>query len=261
MAMSERSSRLVTFGLLLVGLFVSAFAVSQRFFREESSAADIDHGSMGASMNDLGLTDTVDGTRLVIDTSSATELTFHLERDGAPVTEFMAAHGALLHLAAIRSDLSGFQHLHPELAADGTWTTPIDLAQPGQWRVIVDTEPEATMAQVVLGADVVVPGNSADQPLPPPADSVQVDGLTVTRDGLTFAVVPADDLQPYLGQAAHLIAIRDGDLAYAHLHPDDDTLGRVTFGGSLPGAGTYRLFVQVMNGNQVVTAAFTVVQP
>ena len=38
--------------------------------------------------------------------------------------------------------------------------------------------------------------------------------VTVTRDG-----EPVTDLQPYLGAFGHLVAIRDGDLAYLHVHP------------------------------------------
>ena len=31
---------------------------------------------------------------------------------------------------------------------------------------------------------------------------------------------PVTDLQPYLGAYGHLVALRDGDLAYLHVHPD-----------------------------------------
>ena len=32
-----------------------------------------------------------------------------------------------MHLIVVRRDLSGFQHVHPDLAADGTWTMPLAL--------------------------------------------------------------------------------------------------------------------------------------
>ena len=41
---------------------------------------------------------------------------------------------------------------------------------------------------------------------------------TVSRDG-----EPVTDLQPYLGAYGHLVSLRDGDLGYLHVHPDDDT--------------------------------------
>ena len=41
--------------------------------------------------------------------------------------------------------------------------------------------------------------------------------LRVTRDGR-----PVTDLQPYLGAYGHLVALRGGDLAYLHVHPDGE---------------------------------------
>ena len=60
-----------------------------------------------------------------------------------------------------------------------------------------------------------------------------MDGYTVTLDGdltagadakLTLSVSrdgkPVTDLQPYLAAYGHLVALRDGDLAYLHVHPE-----------------------------------------
>lgn len=33
--------------------------------------------------------------------------------------------------------------------------------------------------------------------------------------------VPVTDLQEYLAAYGHLVALRQGDLAYLHVHPDD----------------------------------------
>jgi hypothetical protein len=63
-----------------------------------------------------------------------------------------------------------------------------------------------------------------------------------------------DDLQPYLGAKGHLVALREGDLAYLHTHP----VGRaLRFGVAYPSAGRYRLFVQFRHQDAVHTAAFT----
>ena len=63
--------------------------------------------------------------------------------------------------------------------------------------------------------------------------------LTVRRDG-----APVTDLQPYLAAYGHLVALRDGDLAYLHVHPagepGDGTTEPgpgVTFYASAPSAG------------------------
>lgn len=48
-----------------------------------------------------------------------------------PVTRFAVVHDKPMHLIVVRRDLTGYQHLHPTMAADGTWSVPLTLAQPG----------------------------------------------------------------------------------------------------------------------------------
>ena len=77
--------------------------------------------------------------------------------------------------------------------------------------------------------------------------------FTVARDG---QVVRTD---PYLGAAGHLVAIRGGDLAYLHVHPnEDDSTPVVTFTAEFPTAGMYRLFFDFSLNGTVRTASFTV---
>ena len=40
---------------------------------------------------------------------------------GATVRDFDVEHTKRLHLIVVRRDLTGFQHVHPSRAADGTW--------------------------------------------------------------------------------------------------------------------------------------------
>jgi hypothetical protein len=187
--------------------------------------------------------------------------------DGAPVSAYTEEHGEDLHLVAVRRDLSGYQHVHPDLDADGTWRVPLTLT-PGTWRVVADTTPSALGEDLVLGADVQVAGEYAPEPLPEPAAVADVDGYTVVLTGelaagaaseLTLGISrdgrPVTDLQPYLGAYGHLVALREGDLAYLHVHPHD---GRaVAFGARFPSAGRYRLFLQFQHEGRVHTAAFT----
>ena len=67
------------------------------------------------------------------------------------------------------------------------------------------------------------------------------------------------DLEPYLGALGHLVAIRDGDLAYLHVHPLDEADGaggpQVRFAVEVPTAGTYGLFFDFAHGGEVRTAA------
>jgi hypothetical protein len=82
----------------------------------------------------------------------------------------------------------------------------------------------------------------------------------VARDG-----APVTDLQPYLAAYGHLVALRAGDLAYLHVHPDGEPGdGRtpagptVVFHTQVPSAGTYRLYFDFQHDGRVRTAEFTV---
>jgi hypothetical protein len=85
--------------------------------------------------------------------------------------------------------------------------------------------------------------------------------LRVSRDGKAVT-----DLQPYLGAYGHLVALRDGDLAYLHVHPDGEPGdGRtaagpdVTFYAEVPSGGAYRLYLDFQHAGKVHTAEFTAV--
>ena len=61
-------------------------------------------------------------------------------------------------------------------------------------------------------------------------------------------------MQEYLGAKGHLVALRKGDLAFLHVHPDED---RLRFMATFPTAGRYRLFLQFQVDGRMHTAAFT----
>ena len=196
--------------------------------------------------------------------------------DGEAVTDYDVEHEKQLHLIAVRRDFTGFQHVHPELAPDGTWSIGLDLT-PGQWRLFADFK--ATDADALtLGADLVVPGDYEPAERSEETRTAQVDGYTVNLDGnltagadakLTLEVErngkPVTDLEPYLGAYGHLVALRSGDLAYLHVHPDgapgDGTTQPgpdVVFHTAVPSAGTYHLYLDFKHQGVVRTAAFTV---
>ena len=198
--------------------------------------------------------------------------------DGNPVTAFDVAHDKRMHLIAARRDLSGFRHVHPEMAPDGTWRVDSPLSAPGSWRLFADFTPTGGES-LTLGLDVHVPGEFTPRPLPAPVATATVDGYTVTLAGvlepghtseLTLTVsragTPVTDLDPYLGAYGHLVALREGDLAYLHVHPDGapgDGETRpgpeVTFFAEVPSAGAYRLFLDFQHEGEVRTAEFTMV--
>ncbi|MEG3633441.1 hypothetical protein [Micromonospora palythoicola] len=227
-----------------------------------------------------GLEVSRDGWTLALDTPSLAagrpgELAFRItDAAGAALTTFQENHERRMHLILVGRDLSGYQHVHPEMSADGTWRVTVTPARPGPLRAIADFWPQGAPAGVTLGVDMPVPGRYAAGPLAPPEETILVDGYTVTLDGglragesnqvlvwLGHDGRPVDDLQRHLGAYGHLVALRQGDLAYLHVHPAaaSQPSSVVAFGVTVPSAGTYRLFFEFRHLDEVRVAAFTVV--
>ncbi len=181
-----------------------------------------------------------------------------------------------LHFYAIRTDLTGFQHLHPDPAEDGTWTADLAALAPGSWRLYADFVPNTGphAAELVLSRTVTVPGDPAPVPLPAPAGTTTVDGYTVALHARPMAGAhqlvatvsqggrPVTDLQPYLDSYAHLSAFHEGDQALAHLHPADAVNGdhggpTLTFQALLPEPGDWRVFLQFQTAGRLHTAELT----
>ena len=200
--------------------------------------------------------------------------------DGQRVRDFELEHDKRMHLIVVRRDGRGFQHLHPKLGADGVWSARLTLPDAGAYRVFADFK-RGGRAQT-LATDLAVDGDADYRPLPAPASTAQAgDGyevrldsgrvragqdaqlrFTVTRDGRPVRT------EPYLGAGGHLVALREGDLAYLHVHPVDDGTGHdqheagehdrgVAFVSELPSAGRYGLYLQFKHAGRVHTAQFT----
>ena len=195
-----------------------------------------------------------------------------LDCDGKPVRDFEPEQGKLLHLIVVRTDFTGYQHLHPRLGPDGTFSVELATPRAGRYRAIADFVIDGR--KYVLGTTLPAPGRAADAPLPAPALHASADGYDVElqrpaelRAGeeaqLTFRITrggrPVTDLQPYLGAYGHLVALHAPELAYSHVHPngEDRKSGAITFNAELNERGTYRLFLQFQTRGRVHTVAFT----
>ncbi len=202
--------------------------------------------------------------------------------------DFEVEHAKRLHLIVVRDDLRGFQHLHPRMSADGSWSTPVTLREPGSYRVFADFKHQGQ--NQTLARTVTVEGAAEPVPLPAPAgQATTATGYTVhlaeslgaggpvlsfhvARDGQSV------ELQDYLAAKGHLVALREGDLAYVHTHPGGGGGGHggahaghggahaghgatpggaVPFAAAFPSGGRYRLFFQFKHEDRVHTAAFT----
>lgn len=189
--------------------------------------------------------------------------------EGAALTRYAVRHEKQLHLVAVRTDFAEFRHVHPTMAADGTWSVEADLT-PGPWRFYADFQPVGGAA-TVLDAEVTIAGDYTPEADRGVRRTATVDGYTVTvrgdlvagaDAGLSFEVtragVPVDDLQPYLGASGHLVALRAEDLRYLHVHPEDGPSGpQVDFLTEVPSPGRYHLYLDFRHGDVVRTASFT----
>jgi hypothetical protein len=203
----------------------------------------------------------------------ATTLRWRIDdSSGAPVRDFAVEHTKRMHLIVVRRDLTGFQHLHPTMSADGTWSAGLTLPAAGTYRVFADFKHAGR--NETLASDLDVGGVFDPVALPAPAEratagggyAVSIDAgrpRAGTETELSFAVTRAGrpiSVQPYLGARGHLVALRSSDLAYLHVHPTQATgaAGRVSFATQFATPGRYRLFLQFKHAGRVRTAAFTV---
>jgi len=195
------------------------------------------------------------------------------DQEGEAVAAFTPIHERNLHLIVVSRELTTFLHVHPTLEADGTWSIDLPPLAAGSYRAVADFQIDGG-PRLALGIDLAVAGSYRPTQLPEPTPTTITDGyevalstergdggevtaqLTVRRDG-----EPVTDLEPYLGAMGHLVAIRTGDLAYAHVHPVEDegdsVPGVVTFDAELTSAGRYGLFFDFKHNGTVHTASFT----
>ncbi|MGA5109625.1 hypothetical protein [Streptomyces pseudogriseolus] len=279
-------ARITAFAAALAATFGTAYGVGQTFdpvvadrppaHEERHAPGESDHAPGGLQISEGGYT--LDLRTPAVTAGERAELRFAVrDAEGRAVTAYRREHDKELHLIVVSRDLTTYRHLHPERAGDGTWSTPVDLPRAGGYRVFADFTPDrAGAGNLTLGADLAVSGAYSPRELPRPAATARVDGydvrltgaltpgreselrLTVSRDG-----EPVTDLEPYLGAYGHLVALRAGDLAYLHVHPEGEPGvaepgPHVSFSATAPSEGTYRLFLDFKHDGVVHTAALTV---
>jgi hypothetical protein len=279
------------FGLVVV--FAAAFGFGAALGPEPGEVtaehAQSHEGETAAEAQDVlaaevpaGLSSTEDGytvdlSETRVNAGRQVPLRFRItDANGAAVTRYVDSHEKQLHLIVVRRDMVGYQHVHPTLDGNGTWSVPVGLSG-GDYRVFADFVPAGGEA-LTLGADLHVAGRYDPRPLAATTGTATVDGYTVVLSGaptpnvsspLTLSVSrngkPVNDLQPYLGAYGHLVALRASDLAYLHVHPMGEPGDGITLAGpeigfltTFPSNGDYRLFLDFKHEDVVRTAEFTV---
>jgi hypothetical protein len=283
------TKRIALFAVGLAAVFVAAAAVgsligpadtegggmeeTMETHTAEAGHDEATHQPAGLSVSEGGYTLRMSPTQL--QRREARELRFSIDGAEGPATEFDELHERRMHLILVRRDGTEFRHLHPEMDEAGTWSIPVEFAAPGVYRAFADFSVGGE--QHTLASDLFVSGGEFEaQPFPAAEPVDSTNGYEVRLEAaeprageptsLTFTVSEGGhgvrDLAPYLGAKGHLVALREGDLAFLHVHPEGDAeADEIAFAATFPSAGRYRLYLQFKHEGVVQTAQFTVVAP
>jgi hypothetical protein len=263
-------ARLGLFGVALVAIFGVAVVIGNVAGPEPTAAQN----ETGVTMSiGEGVVAATNGYRFEPSSNAlaadGSEFEFRIEGpDGDAVTRFVPSHERRLHLIVVNRELTSFHHVHPVLDGDGTWRVQLPAMPAGSYRAVADFK-VADGPALALGVDLSVAGDYRPTDPSEPSHTGRTDGyavdletepgdggeleveMTVRKDGEVV------DVQPYLGASGHLVALRSGDLHYAHVHPLTSADDTVRFAATLPSSGRYRLFFDFKHDDQVHTAAFT----
>jgi hypothetical protein len=163
---------------------------------------------------------------------------------GEVMKRFEVVHERQYHLFLISQDMEYFQHIHPQEAADGTWSIDVTLPRAGYYKVLSDFLPAGGSSQFIA-RPLVTAGYTGDLAadsahLVPDSVLKKVDDditATVTSDPEQFLVGlyghityhltdtatghPITDLQTYLGAFGHTLIMSEDMAEYVHSHPLD----------------------------------------
>lgn len=264
------------------------------------------------------------GGRLLLSVQAAKEPNRELPRGWADPTylaDLIPDHNHLMHLFLIRlPQMDRFLHLHPERTDGGQFVVQLPNMPAGRYQIFADVVhqtgfPTTLVGEVELpeistqpvggddsewaGAGMVNGANVAKSSLPDggqmvwerPATPLTAGRLTAFRFRVEDAQgKPVQDLQPYMGMAAHAEFVRSDLTVFAHVHPAGSApmaalelaqAGLLAYGGEaqntmspemamtpatvspevsfpygFPKPGDYRLFIQVRRAGQVETGVF-----
>lgn len=284
------AARLTAFGAGLIVAFSATYAAAAAFAPDRDTTPspmphDMGHHTTATQELPAGLSLGRDGYVLSPVTAPDTvgrpgQLSFSIvASSGLPLRDFRATHHKALHLVVLRSDGSHFAHVHPTLdPATGVWSAPWQWNAAGTYRVFADFQAADldNAPAVTLSRTVDVAGDFTPAPDAAVRRVDEVDGFTVALQGdpsagessmvtatVTRGGLPVTALEPYLGAFGHLVALREGDLAFLHMHPmgAEPTAGhqggpQVPFMAEVPTAGRYLLYLDFQVGGQVHTAHF-----
>jgi hypothetical protein len=168
--------------------------------------------------------------------------TFLRPGTGEVVKDFEIVHTKRFHLFVISQDLEYFEHIHPTMGDDGTWTIETTVPKAGYYQVLCDFMPKGGSGQF-LNAPFVTADYAGDLA----TDSAHLSpdrSFRKTAGDITASLAfdpaqptsgeychlnlyltdartgrPITDLQTYLGQFSHMLLMSEDLQCYVHSHP------------------------------------------
>jgi len=193
-------------------------------------------------------------------------------RTGTVNPKLQQIHERLFHLFVIGPGLEFFAHEHPQPKSDGSFELETMLPSPGAYRLLCDFFPEQGTPQMVAKT-LIVPGpRPAAAPLKPDLASKQLSGMSFAiesepgepiaaqRVRLIFRLNPIDRFEQFLGAWGHLLIASQDRQDMIHTHPflAYPERGYLQFNVIFPRPGVHRVWLQVQQAGEVLTARFDV---
>ena len=183
-------------------------------------------------------------------------------------------HTKKIHLIAVSEDLSWFDHIHPEIGADGAYTVKEKFPTAGKYTLFADYKPSGAN-HTVDNLNVTVAGTTprakvygADKLTGDAGDGFSV---SLTPDGGKFVTnaathingtvllngkaVDVNTLEDYLGAKAHMVVVSLADKKYLHVHPSVEG-GKFDLHTTFEKTGVYRGWIQFQSKGKVYTSDF-----
>jgi len=183
-------------------------------------------------------------------------------------------HTKKIHLIVVSEDLSWFDHIHPELNADGSYSVKEKFPAAGKYTLFADYKPSGGNHTVDV-LNVAVSG-TAPAAKKYGADKLTGDGgdgfsVSLTPEGGKFLTnmpmhingvtmqngkeVDVNTLEDYLGAKAHMVVVSLADKKYLHVHPSVEG-GKFDLHTTFDKPGVYRGWIQYQSKGKIYTSDF-----
>ncbi|NEO13220.1 MAG: hypothetical protein F6K59_06245 [Moorea sp. SIO3F7] len=239
------------------------------------------HGSHGHGNKPSVNTKAILTTPSTINLDKPNNLVIEIQdSEGNAVPDFEIFQEKIMHLIVVSDDLDFYDHIHPDYKGNGRFEVEANFPQPGNYTLFSDYKPTGNPERVSV-LKVKAPGNSSsltdieikntkvfgntkvelsfDQPKVKANEEVMISFKL--KDATNNN--PVTDLQPYLGEAGHLVIVKKSesitasDYIHAHALPGKTT-EPIRFATQFPEKGTYKVWGQFKRNGEIVTADFWV---